>query len=69
MPDSKRKKKPYSAPAVNELTEEQGRLFVVDRARCSHQEAADFLESLGREQRRNEQRENDANDKKRKRSA
>jgi len=67
--DSKRKKKPYSAPAVNKLTEEQGRQFVVDRAQCSDQEAGDFLESLRREHQRNEQQENDTNDKKRKLSA
>jgi hypothetical protein len=69
-PDSKAKKKPYSPPTVAKLTPEQAKQFVAHRTNCSDQEAADFLESLRREQPRNEeQSQNDANDDKRKRSA
>jgi hypothetical protein len=43
-------KKPYFPPTVKELTLEQARAFVSERANCSDQEAADLLESLRREQ-------------------
>jgi hypothetical protein len=52
--DSEGKKKPYCPPAVTKLTREQAKQFVADRTNCSDQEAADFLESLRREQRQNE---------------
>jgi hypothetical protein len=72
--DSKGKKKPYSPPAVTKLTLEQAKQFVADRTNCSDQEAADILESLRREQQRNQEKQseqprNDANTEKRKRSA
>jgi hypothetical protein len=43
-------KKPYSPPTVKELTLEQARAFVTERANCSDQEAADWLKSLRQEQ-------------------
>ena len=62
--DSKSKKRPYSFPTATQLTPEQARQFVADRANCSDKKAADFLESL-----RRERQQNDANNEKRKRSA
>ena len=62
--DSKTKKKPYSSPTATKLTPEQAGHLVADRANCSDQEAAHFLESL-----RREQQQNGANDERRKRSA
>lgn len=50
--DSKSKKKPYSPPAVTKLTPEQARQVVAARAKRSDEEAANFLESLLREQQR-----------------
>ncbi len=52
--DSEGKKKPYSPPTITKMTPEQARQYVVDRTNCSEQEAADFLESLRREQQQNE---------------
>jgi hypothetical protein len=72
--DSEGKKKPYAPPTVTRLPPERAKQFVADRTNCSDQEAADILESLRREQQRNqekqnEQPQNNANDEKRKRSA
>ena len=62
--DSKdHKKKPYSPPALTELTQEQAIKLVAKRKNCSEEEAAEFLESLRK------QPPNDATDQKRKRSA
>jgi hypothetical protein len=58
QPDSKNKKKPYSPPTVTNQTPERAKQFVADRANCSDQEAADFLESLRREQQQNDPRRN-----------
>jgi hypothetical protein len=67
--DSEGEKKSYSPPTVTKLTPEQARQFVKGRTNCSDQEAADFLESMRREQQQNEQQQNDAKDEKRKGSA
>jgi hypothetical protein len=47
--DSESKKQPYSPPSVRKLTLEQAKQFVACHTNCSHQEAAELLESLRRE--------------------
>jgi hypothetical protein len=63
MESEDQKKKPYSPPTLTKLTPEQAKKFVADRNNCSEEEAADFLNSLLRQQ------PNNAMDQKRKRSA
>jgi len=63
QPDSKNKKKPYSPPAVTKLTPEQAKQLVADRKNCSEEEAAEFLQSLRKQQ------QNDSTDQQRRRSA
>ena len=46
---SHRARKPYSPPAATKLTPEQAIKFVMDRTKCSEQEAKDLLESLRKE--------------------
>lgn len=62
--DSKdNKKKPYSSPTLTELTREQAIKLVADRKHCSEEEAVEFLDSLRK------QKQSDARDQKRDRSA
>jgi AmiR/NasT family two-component response regulator len=63
MESQDKKKKPYSPPTLTKLTPEQAKKLVADRKNCSEEEAADFLNSLLRQQ------PNNAMDQKRKRSA
>ena len=63
MQSQDKKKKPYSPPTLTKLTPEQAKKLVADRKNCSEEEAADFLNSLLRQQ------PNNAMDQKRKRSA
>jgi hypothetical protein len=58
--------KPYSPPALKELTYEQAKQFVADRKHCSLEQAAEFLNSLRRPQ---QQRKEQAPDEEWKRSA
>ena len=53
------KKKPYSPPTVSTLTPEQARKLIADRNNCTEEEAAEFLESLQRQQRQNDQKRSD----------
>jgi NAD(P)H-nitrite reductase large subunit len=65
------KKKPYSSPALKNLTLEQAKKIVAQRKNRTEEEAAQFLESLQRQQndqKRNEQ-VNDKKEQERKRSA
>jgi len=39
-------KKPYSSPAMTELTREQAIKLIAERRNCSDEEAAQFLKSL-----------------------
>jgi hypothetical protein len=39
-------KKPYSPPALTELTREQAIKLIAERRNCSEEEAAEFLNSL-----------------------
>jgi hypothetical protein len=67
------KKKPYSSPTIRKLTPGQAKTLIADDRNCSEEEAAEFLESLQRQQRQNDQKRNeplnDAKEQKRKRSA
>ena len=67
------KKKPYSPPTVRTLTLEQARKLIADRKNCTEGEASEFLESLRRQQRQNDQERNeplnDIKEQKGKRSA
>jgi len=67
------KKKPYSPPALRNLTPEQAKTIVADRKNCSEEEAAQFLESLQHLQEQNDQKRNaplnDDEEQERKRSA
>jgi hypothetical protein len=63
MESQDQKKKPYSTPALTDLTPEQAKKLVADRKKCSEEEAAAFLKSL------RQQPSNDAMDQQRKRSA
>lgn len=69
--DSNSKKKLYSRPIATKLTPEEARQIVAERTNCSDQEAADFLESLRKQQQNeaNEEHQQDGTDAKRKRSA
>jgi hypothetical protein len=44
------RKKPYAAPTVTRLTQEQARKLLVNRTGCSDLEATEVLESLSRNQ-------------------
>ena len=44
------KKKAYSSPAVKELTPEQAKQLIAERRNWSEEQAAEFLESLRRQQ-------------------
>jgi hypothetical protein len=55
-------KKPYSSPTVKKITPEQAKKLVADRNNCSEEEAADFLNTIRKQQ------QNIATDQKRKRS-
>ena len=46
---SHRARKPYSPPAATKLTPEQAIKLVMDRTKCTEQEAKDLLESLRQE--------------------
>ena len=46
---SDRARKPYVPPAATKQTPEQAIKFVMDRTKCSEQEAKDLLESLRKE--------------------
>ena len=67
------KKKPYSPPTIRKLTLGQAKKLIADHRNCSEEEASEFLESLQRQQRQNDQKRNeplnDAKEQKRKRSA
>ncbi len=63
MESQDKKKKPFSPPTLTTLTPEQAKKLVADRKNCSEEEAADFLNSLLRQQ------PNNTMDQKRKRSA
>lgn len=67
------KKKPYSPPALRNLTPEQAKKLVADRKNCSEEEAAEFLESLQRQKPQNDQKRNeplnDSREQEKKRSA
>lgn len=45
-----KKKMPYSAPSLTELTAEQARKLVADRKKFNEEEAADFLKSIRKQQ-------------------
>ncbi len=73
-----KKKKPYVPPNLSPLTREQAVKLTADRTNRSHQEAAEFLESLRHEKPPHEEKRpqdgekhppNQAVDEKRKRSA
>src|SRR5579859_3019918 len=53
------KKKPYSPPALRNLTPAQAKKLVTDRKNCSEEEAAEFLESLQRQRPQNDQKRNE----------
>jgi hypothetical protein len=66
------KRKPYSPPAVKELTPDQARKFIADRKNFSEKEAAEFLESLQRQKPPDDQKRNGPpkdNEEQKKRSA
>jgi hypothetical protein len=46
---SHRARKPYPPPAATKLTPQQAIKFVMDRTKCTEQEAKDLLESLRKE--------------------
>jgi hypothetical protein len=52
--DSDSKKKQYISPTITRLSPEQARQFLSCHANYSEQEATDFLASLCREQRQDE---------------
>jgi hypothetical protein len=73
-----KKKKPYVPPHLSKLTREQAVKLTADRTDRSHQEAAEFLDSLRHEKPPHEEKRpqdgekhppNQAMDEKRKRSA
>ncbi len=55
-------KKPYPSPTVKTLTPEQAKKLIADHNNCSEEEAADFLNTLRKQQ------QNTATDQKRKHS-
>ncbi|GEM_PF-5263776 len=66
-------KKAYSSPTARKLTLGQAKKLIADHRNYSEEEAAEFLESLQRQRRKNDQKRNepvnDAKKQKRKRSA
>lgn len=52
-------KKRYSPPALRILTPEQAKKIIADGKNCSEEEAAEFLESLGRQKPQNDQKRNE----------
>jgi hypothetical protein len=46
-------KKPYSFPTVKKIPPEQAKKLVADRNNCSEEEAADFLNTLRKQQQNN----------------
>jgi hypothetical protein len=68
------KKKPFSPPALIELTREQAIKLLTERKKWSEEEAAEFLDSFRAPRRQTEKKQdrqqpNNATDEKRKRSA
>jgi hypothetical protein len=68
------KKKPFSPPALIELTREQAIKLLTERKKWSEEEAAEFLDSFRAPRRQTEKKQdrqqpNNATDQKRKRSA
>ena len=51
--EDQKTKKPYSSPTVKKLTPEQTKKLVADRSNCSEEEAADFLNTLRKQQQNN----------------
>jgi hypothetical protein len=56
------KKKPYSPPALRNLTPEQAKKIIADRKNCSEEEAGEFLESLRHRQQQNSEEQNEPRD-------
>ena len=52
-------KKPYSPPALRNLTPEQAKKIIADSRDCSEEEAAEFLQSLLRQKPQNDQTRNE----------
>ena len=52
-------KKPYSSPALRNLTLEKATKIIADGRNCSEEEAVEFLESLQRQKPQNDQKQND----------
>jgi hypothetical protein len=50
MESEDRKKEPSSRPTVTKLTLEEAKRLVVEPNNCSEEEAAEFLESLRKQQ-------------------
>ncbi len=48
-------KRPYSSPALRNLTPEQAKKIIAERKNCSEEEAAQFLESLRHQRHSQEQ--------------
>ena len=72
--DSISTKKPYFPPSLTQITREQAIKVVAQRNNCGGEDAVSFLESLRRQEYRNEeirteQRPNRASNEERKRSA
>lgn len=52
-------KKSYSPPTIRKLNPGQAKKLIADHRNCSEEEAAEFLDSLQRQQRQDDQKQNE----------